>query len=83
MMTLQHQTRIAVQFVVDDNTGRIVQFITAITALIQLLISFGQFITNAALLICDIIEAVNFTAKVWSIWFNAFNFGLFGAGVKV
>ena len=66
MMTLQHQTRIAVQFVVEDNTGHI-----------------AQFITNAALLICDIIEAVNFTAKVWSIWFNAFNFGLFGAGVKV
>ena len=83
MMTLQHQTRIAVQFVVDDNTGRIVQFITAITALIQLLISFGQFVSNTALLVCDIVEAVSFTAKVWAIWFDAFSFGLFGAGVRV
>ena len=83
MMTLQHKTKIAIYITVDNGPDNLNALITTLTALIQLLISFGQFVSNATLLVCDIVEAVNFTAKVWAIWFDAFSFGLFGAGVRV
>jgi len=75
-MTLRHQTRIAVLITVDNGPGNLQRLIDMITALIQMLITFGQFVNEAALLVGDIVEAVIFTAKVWSIWFNAFSFGL-------
>lgn len=80
MMTLQHQTKIAIYIAVDNGPDNLNALIAAITTLIQLLISFGQFVSNTASLVCDIVEAVSFTAKVWAIWFNAFSFGL---GVRV
>lgn len=83
MITLRQQTRIAIYIAVDNGPDNLTALITAITALIQMLISFGQFVSEAGLLVGDIVEAVIFTAKVWSIWVSAFNYGLFGAGVKV
>lgn len=83
MITLKHQTKIALYIVVDNGPDNLTAFIQVLTTLIQLLVSFGQFVTRSAWLVCDIVDAVNFTAKVWAIWFNAFRFGLFGVGVKV
>ena len=80
MMTLQQQTRIAVLITVDNGPDNLQRLIDVITTLIQMLITFGQFVAEAVLLVGDIVEAVSFTAKVWAIWFNAFSFGL---GVKV
>lgn len=76
MMTLRHQTRIAVLIAVDNGPDNLQRLIDAITILIQMLISFGQFVAEAALLVDDIVEAVIFTAKVWSIWVSAFGYGL-------
>ncbi|MCB0175805.1 MAG: hypothetical protein KDJ97_35200 [Anaerolineae bacterium] len=83
MMTLQQQTRIAVLITVDNGPDNLQRLIDVITTLIQMLITFGQFVAEAVLLVGDIVEAVIFTAKVWSIWVSAFNYGLFGASVKV
>ena len=82
MMTLQHQTKIAIYIAVDNGPDNLNALIAALTTLVQLLVSFCQFITSAVTLAYDIVEAVSFTAKVWAVWFNAFNYGLFGAGVK-
>ena len=76
MMTLQQQTRIAVLITVDNGPDNLQRLIDVITALIQMLITFGQFVNEAALLVGDIVEAVTVTAKIWSIWIQAFSFGL-------
>lgn len=38
MNALAHQTRIAVNVIVDDDTGSVTEFLTALTALIGLLL---------------------------------------------
>ena len=80
MITLRHQTNIAILIAVDTSPDNLTALIATLTTLIRLLVNFGQFVSNTTLLVCDIIDAITFTAKVWSIWFNAFSFGL---GVKV
>ena len=80
MMTLQQQTRIAVHVVIDDAPSNIDALIAVLTELIQLLIGFGRLATETIHVIYDIVDGVTITAKIWSIWFQAFSFGL---GVKI
>lgn len=80
MNALTHTTRIAVQIVIQDDTGRVAALLLALTALIGLLVRFGNFVSSVALVISDAIEAVTFTAKVFSIGLKALAYGL---GVSV
>ena len=75
MMKLQHQTKIAIFIAVDNGPDNLTALIATLISLIQMLVSFGQFIHNTVLLTYDIVEAVTFTAKVWAVWFNAFSYG--------
>jgi len=79
--TLMHQTKIAVQIVVEDDTGTVTDFLTVLTLMIGMLVSFGQFVVSAALLISDFTEAVSFTLKVWGIGLRALAYGLTGIGL--
>lgn len=80
MITLAHSTRIAVTIAIEDDTGRVASFLVALTALVTLLVQLGQFVASVALLISDTIEAVTFTARVFSIGLKALAYGL---GVSV
>lgn len=75
-VTLAHTTRIAVTIAIEDDSGRVASFLVALTALVGLLVQLGQFVANVALLVSDAIEAVTFTAKVFTIGFKALSFGL-------
>ena len=79
--TLMHQTKIAVQIVVEDDTGTVTDFLTVLTLMIGMLVSFGQFVVSAALLISDFTEAVSFTFKVWGIGLRALAYGLTGVSL--
>lgn len=74
MTALQQATRIAIVIEADD-TGQLMRFIAAVTTLIGLLLQVG---TPVYWFVVDWSEAITFTAKVWSIWFNAFAYGLVG-----
>ena len=80
MMTLTHQTKIAFQVIVDDDTGTVVNFLTALTVLIGMLVRFVQMMSSAILLVSDIVEAINFTATVWGIGLRSLAYGV---GVKL
>lgn len=73
-MMLQH-TRIAVQLVVEDDSGQVVAFLTVLTTLLGILLKVG---TPVYHFVTDWAAAITFTAKVWSIWFNAFAYGVLG-----
>lgn len=80
MNALAHTTRIAVTVVIQDDTGRVAGLLVALAALVGLLVRFGKVVTDLILLVCDVIEAVTFTAKVFTIGFKAMAWGL---GVSV
>jgi hypothetical protein len=80
MMTLAHQTRIAVHIVLDDDTGNVANLIAALTILIGMLISFGQFMADVILSINEVIENMSFIAKVFVITSKAW---LYGLGVPI
>jgi hypothetical protein len=79
--TLTHQTKIAVQIVVDDDTDTVADFLTVLTLLIGMLVSFGQFVVSAVLLISDLAEAVSFTFTMWGIAFRALAYGFTGVSL--
>ena len=76
MMTLAHTTRIAVQIVVDDDTGSAAALIVALTTLVTLLVKFGSLLQGAALLVGDFVEAARFTNTVFTIGFKSLAFGM-------
>ena len=76
MMTLTHQTRIAISLVIDDEAGQLADFLAVMTALIGLLLTAGRFVSEVYTYICDVVEAVRFTTQVWEIWIKALAFGL-------
>lgn len=78
--TVMHTTRIAVQIVVDDDTGNVTALILAITALINLCLQLGRFISIIVLLISDFVEAIQFTVSVFTIGFRSLAWGV---GVRV
>lgn len=80
MMILANSTRIAVQIVVDDDTGSAAALIVALTALVSLLVKFGTLLQEAAMLVGDFVEAARFTNAVFAIGFKSLAFGM---GVKI
>lgn len=78
MITLASTTRIAVHVLVDDDTGNIAALILALTALVNLLVKVGQFVSEAALLVSDVAEAARFTSTVFTIGVKSLAFGFVG-----
>jgi hypothetical protein len=76
MITLTHTTRIAVQIVVDDDTGNVAALIMALTAFVSLLVKLGSLVNETALLIGDFVEAFRFTNAVFTIGFKSLAFGM-------
>ncbi|MCG3211553.1 MAG: hypothetical protein FOGNACKC_05199 [Anaerolineae bacterium] len=76
MISLPHQTRIAVSFIIEDDTGSVVRFLTALTSLIGLLLATAEMMNPLFVWMADIIEAASFTLKVFIISVNALAFGL-------
>ena len=75
MNNLTHQTRIAINLIVEDDSGQVAQFLAALTALIELFITVVQWIKPAVVWLSDLIEAITFTVKVFAIGFNALAYG--------
>jgi hypothetical protein len=80
MITLSHNTRIAVQIAVDDDSGSVAALIMALTVLVSLLVKLGSLISEAVLLVNDLIEAARFTNALFAIGFKSLAFGM---GVKL
>ena len=76
MMILAHSTRIAVQIVIDDDTGSAAALMMALTALVSLLVKLGSLIQEAALLVGDFVEAARFTNTVFAIGLKSLAFGM-------
>ena len=76
MLTLAQRTRIAVQIIVEDDTGRVAACMLAITTLIELLLSLNRIVGDVIVFVSDILEAVEFTGKVFVIGWRSLAFGL-------
>lgn len=76
MMTLASSTRIAVHVVIQDDSGNLAALLMALTALIGLLVQFGQFVASVIMLVSDTVQALDFTLKVFSIGLKSVAYGL-------
>ncbi len=79
-LTLQHQTRLAVNVVIEDDTGMLAFSIVLATSLFTLFCQASRFVAAASYelstLVSDLKAALDFTAKVLVIGFNALAYGL-------
>lgn len=81
-LTLQSSTRIAVQVIVEDETGRVVAFLAALTTLIGMLVGVGHFVAYVVGLVQDIHEAITFVNRVYIIIFKALAYGFLGVNLR-
>lgn len=79
-LTFQHQTRLAVQIVIEDDTGMLIYSFLFITGLFTHLKKTYQLVITAKreLLgwVIDLKSALDFTSKVFAIGFNSLAYGL-------
>lgn len=79
-LTLTHQTRLAVNVIIEDDSGVLAYSILLITNLLTYLWKVNQFmtVTRQALtsLVTDLKAALDFTVKVFAIGFNSLAYGL-------
>lgn len=79
-LTLRHQTKIAVNVIIEDDTGVLVCSILLITRLFAYLWRVSQVVIaikrELFLLVNDFKAALNFTIKVFAIGFNSLVYGL-------
>lgn len=79
-LTLRHQTRLAVNVIIEDDTGVLACSILLITGLFAYLWRASQFMfatkRELLLLVTDLKTALDFTAKVFAIGFNSLAYGL-------
>lgn len=80
MALLANQTRIAIHVIIQDDTGRVESLLIALTALVTLFLSLGQFVTVIMYFTSDLLQSFDFTLKVLGIVFKAL---AFGAGVRL
>jgi hypothetical protein len=84
LLTLNHQTRIAVQIIIEDDTGLLLFSVSVVTRLFSLLWQASQAVasvwTVCSTWLSDLAAALAFTGKVLVISWNALAFGL---GVKL
>lgn len=78
-LTLNHQTRLAVQIVIEDDTGALAFSILLVTTLLALFRQVGQIVSatgyELSTWINDLKAALDFTGKVLAIGFNAMAYG--------
>lgn len=79
-LTLNHQTRLAVQIVIKDESGTLALSILLATQLFTLLWQIGQGVVSMgyewSLWLQDVQAALSFTAKMLIIGFKAWGYGL-------
>lgn len=79
-LTLHHQTRLAVNILIEDDTGVLACSILLITHLFTLFRQASQAVAairrECSLLLTDFKAALHFTAKVFAIGFNSLAYGL-------
>lgn len=83
-LTLQHQTRLAVHIVIEDDTGMLIYSLLLVTSLFthlkkarQLVIAVKRDVSGW---VADFKSSLDFTSKVFAIGFNSLVYGL---GVKL
>ena len=78
-LTLNHHTRLAVQIIIEDDSGTLAVSILLATRLLTLLCQVGQVVFSVsyevAMLMDDLKTALHFTGKVLAIGFNALAYG--------
>lgn len=79
-LTLTHQTRLAVNVIIEDDTGVLAFSVLLVTSLFTYLLKVGQFVTvtgqEVSSLVTDCKAALDFTVKVFAIGFNSLAYGL-------
>jgi hypothetical protein len=79
-LTLRHQTRLAVNVIIEDDTGVLAYSILLVTRLFTYLWKISQFVMTTrrelSLLVTDFKAALDFTTKVFAIGFNSLAYGL-------
>lgn len=78
---LAHSTRIAVQIVIDDDTGNVAALIMALTVLVGMMVSLGRVVNGCAMWLGDLAAALEFVGKVYVIGFKSLAFGLAGVNL--
>lgn len=80
MLMLNHQTRLAVSVIIEDDTRVLAYSILFVTSLFTYLRKVSQFVRaikrGGSLLVIDVKAAFDFTAKVFVIGFNSLAYGL-------
>jgi hypothetical protein len=78
-LTLNHQTRLAVQIVIEDDTGALAFSILLATTLLALFRPIGQIVSatgyEVSTWVSDLKAALSFTGKALVIGFNAMAYG--------
>ena len=79
-LALCHQTRLAVNIIVEDDTGLLAFSIAFATGLFRLFWQVSQWVSatsyELSASISDVKAALDFTGKVFAIGFNALAYGL-------
>lgn len=79
-LTLQHQTRMAVHIVIEDDTGMLIYSFLLVTSLFSNLSKACQFVMATKRELSgwatDLKSALDFTSKVFAIGFNSLVYGL-------
>ncbi len=79
-LTLSHQTRLAVNIVIEDDTGTLAFCLFFATGLFALCSKISRFVLSVghelSMLAGDLRQAIEFTDKVFSIVFVSLTFGL-------
>lgn len=75
---LAQQTRIAVQMVIDDDSGQIAQFIQAFVTFVAILLAVGKAITPMVLFVSDFFQAAQFSMTVFTIITKSVAYGFVG-----
>lgn len=79
-LTLNHQTRLAVQIVIEDDSGTLALSILLVTQFFTLLWQIGQGVVSigyeCSLWLQDVQAGLSFTAKVLVIGLKALGYGL-------
>jgi|GEM_PF-2200891 len=79
-LTLHHQTRLAVNILIEDDTGMLAYSILFVTSLFAYIWHISRIVATTrqelCLLVTDLKAAFHFTAKVLTIGFNSLAYGL-------
>ena len=79
-VTLCQQTRLAVNIVIEDDTGLLALSIVFVTKLFSLFWNVSQWVSavnyKSSAWVSDVKAALDFTGKVLTIGFNALTYGL-------